>query len=73
MPSIWKELLFLHGHVADVGLARRLAGSVPEPDARHTRNTGGSATMDDLRREAVPDRPAAPLARRFAPRNEQVD
>jgi len=25
MPSIWNSLLFLHGHVADPQLARRLA------------------------------------------------
>jgi len=25
MSSIWKDLLFLHGHIADANLARRLA------------------------------------------------
>lgn len=31
MPSIWKDLLFLHGHIADPGLARRLACEVAAP------------------------------------------
>lgn len=28
---IFSELLFLHGHIADVELARRLAGVAPPP------------------------------------------
>lgn len=37
MRSIWNDLLFLHGHVADVRLARRLAdeaASAPQSESR---------------------------------------
>ena len=35
MRSLWNDLLFLHGHVADVELARRLAHEVgPAPQAQ---------------------------------------
>ena len=37
MPSTWTHLLFLHGHVADADLARRLAGSAPAPRRRDVR------------------------------------
>lgn len=30
MSSLWTNLLFLHGHITDVGLARRLADA-PKP------------------------------------------
>lgn len=30
MPAFWVDLLFLRGHIADVRLARRLAGAPPE-------------------------------------------
>lgn len=33
MSSLWTNLLFMHGHIADVDLARRLA-DVPEPKPR---------------------------------------
>ena len=29
MSSLWTDLLFLRGHIADVWLARRLAGASP--------------------------------------------
>jgi hypothetical protein len=29
MSSLWTDLLFLRGHIADVWLARRLAGEPP--------------------------------------------
>lgn len=36
MPSMWTHLLFLHGHVADAELARRLAGCTPDSGGRRT-------------------------------------
>ncbi|GLQ98401.1 hypothetical protein [Dyella mobilis] len=31
MPSPWTELLFLHGHIGNVRLARELADPRPQP------------------------------------------
>lgn len=50
MSSLWTNLLFLHGHITDVGLARRLA-ETPAPAAKpggkrlrkETRRAGGLA------------------------------
>jgi hypothetical protein len=45
MSSLWTDLLFLHGHIANVDLARRLAkapASAPKPRERRAR--GGSAS-----------------------------
>lgn len=33
MSSLWTNLLFMHGHITDLDLARRLAAA-PEPDKR---------------------------------------
>lgn len=40
MSSLWTDLLFLHGHITDVGLARRLAAApkpAPKPGGRRQR------------------------------------
>ncbi|MHA6204837.1 hypothetical protein ACXU4B_10465 [Dyella soli] len=34
MSSLWTNLLFMHGHITDLELARRLAS--PPPDDRRT-------------------------------------
>ena len=42
MRSIWNDLLFLHGHVADLKLARRLAeehAAEPTPERRPLRKS----------------------------------
>jgi len=56
MRSIWTDLLFLHGHVADVTLARRLAaepkdGSKPE---RHLLRKQEAARPAHLETSRVP-------------------
>ena len=33
MSSLWTNLLFMHGHIADADLARRLA-EMPQPSSR---------------------------------------
>jgi hypothetical protein len=46
MPPFWIDLLFLHGHITDVRLARRLAGMPPEkprPRACKTKTVNGMA------------------------------
>jgi hypothetical protein len=32
MSSLWTDLLFLHGHIADPRLARRLLSPAPPPE-----------------------------------------
>lgn len=34
MSSLWTDLLFLHGHIADPQLARRLLAPSPPPGTR---------------------------------------
>ena len=48
MSSIWSDLLFLHGHIADANLARRLAAA-PASEAKL--------------REPLPRKEKAPRAR----------
>lgn len=54
MRSIWTDLLFLHGHVADVTLARRLAaepelGSKPERRSLHKQEAACPARLEASR------------------------
>lgn len=46
MSSLWTDLLFLHGHVTDLKLLRRLK-EVPRPDPRatQTRPAGGKKRL----------------------------
>lgn len=54
MSSIWNDLLFLHGHIADANLARRLSAS-PDPEAqprepaKHKEKTPRTGRMDVTR------------------------
>ena len=42
MSSLWTDMLFLHGHIADAKLARRLAQ--PTPPAPPARPKGASSS-----------------------------
>ena len=41
--NIYSGLLFLHGHIADAGLARALAAPVKVPEGDAARPVGGAA------------------------------
>ncbi|MBT2119369.1 hypothetical protein KK141_03435 [Dyella sp. LX-66] len=54
MSSIWNDLLFLHGHIADANLARRLAAAPdteaqPREPARQKEKTARTGRMDVAR------------------------
>ena len=45
MSSLWTDLLFLHGHITNADLARRLAQApAPKPKPRNSRSRDGSAS-----------------------------
>ena len=46
MSSLWTDLLFLHGHVTDLKLLRRLKEMPrPDPHAKQTRPAGGKKRL----------------------------
>jgi len=52
MRSLWNDLLFLHGHVADVELARRLAHEAepaPQPRTLRKEEAPRAARLDTSR------------------------
>ena len=54
MSSIWNDLLFLHGHIADANLARRLAAA---------RESEHKPRKTVARKEKAPRKRPAELAR----------
>lgn len=42
MSSLWTDMLFLHGHIADPDLARRLVQPTPPTTSTTPPKTGGS-------------------------------
>ncbi|WP_199098556.1 hypothetical protein [Dyella sp. ASV21] len=51
MSSLWTNLLFMHGHIADPALARRLADVAepkPRPSGKRLRTTKPAAASSKL-------------------------
>ena len=44
--SIYADLLFMHGHIANVELARQLAGEEPVPSVAETAAGAGKVRLD---------------------------
>jgi len=53
MSSLWTNLLFMHGHIADPELARRLADA-PKPPARPTGKRRKAQPASNERKVAAP-------------------
>lgn len=57
MSSLWTNLLFMHGHITDPALARRLA-ETPKPPSRPTgKRLRNQAAAPDRQRKAAPSAP----------------
>jgi len=52
MSSLWTDLLFLHGHIADPQLARRLLAPAPPPVAEPPGTRLGATPIPLLQRLA---------------------
>jgi hypothetical protein len=52
MSSLWTDLLFLHGHIADHQLARRLLSPEPPPEPEPPSTRPGATPMPLLQRLA---------------------
>lgn len=52
MSSLWTDLLFLHGHITDPGLARRLLSPAPPTEPEPPRPHPAATPMSLLQRFA---------------------
>lgn len=56
MSSLWTDLLFLHGHIANAYLARRLtkpSAPAPKPHARVSAKASPSPVGEDVQTRAL--------------------
>jgi len=58
MSSLWTNLLFMHGHITDPALARRLAETPKPPSRPSGKRLRNETVARDLQRKSA----AAPLA-----------
>jgi len=54
MSSLWNSLLFMHGHIADPELARRLADTPPSTVHRDSKLQQVPKSSGTARRSATP-------------------
>ncbi|MEN5208521.1 hypothetical protein ABE493_10440 [Stenotrophomonas terrae] len=60
--NIYTDLLFMHGHITNVALARELAGDAAAPPAREDTATAGKPLRDGRERRQA-DEPTRKLPR----------
>jgi hypothetical protein len=66
MSSLWTDLLFLHGHIANADLARRLANAPAPRSAPRGRRARQGATTP-ARQDAQPQMLMSPCGKACSP------